>query len=602
MSKAMKSVHFAQLPHYKAHRRGKHRAIFYRDNSLGRWSGITWKELDEKIVLTAAALAANGIEPQTNVGICSNNKPHCIIVDFANFANRAVSVPMHATMSAEQMAYIVGETEMPLLFVGDQQQYDNALDTMRQSPCLKLIVAFDSAVDLRGEARAMHFAQFMAMGRDSAAQKTAAKRRRHASDNDLAIVLYTSGTTGEPKGVMIRHYQLEEAMRMNAHRFPTIGRDDCAVAFLPLSHIFERIFDYLLLTTDTKIYLNEHPADIQQTMLEVRPTLMCNVPRYWEKVAIAAHQRIDHYSALKKGVVTWALAVGHRYFLNYRRQQRRAPFALWLRYKIANALIFKKLKKRVGIERGKIFPVAGAAASDSLVKFFRSMGVPLFYGYGLTETCATVSVYDYHHYLIGSVGSVVDGIEVKIGDDNEILVRGTTVTEGYYRKPEITQQAFVDGWFRTGDMGRLDGAHLYMTDRLKDLFKTSNGKYIAPQQIEMRLGGDSLFEQVAVIGDNRNFVTAIIAPNLAAITDYAHAKRIAYTRIEDLLEHPQITALVAQRIATLQHDMAEYEKIKRFRLIKNGFSIESGELTTTLKLRRAIIQQHYHQLIDEMYH
>lgn len=597
----MKLVHFAQLPNYKARHRGKHRAIFYRDNSLGRWSGMTWRELNERIELTAAALAACGIEPHTNIGICSANKPHCFIVDFANFANRAVSVPMHATISAEQMAYIASETEMPLLFVGDQQQYDKARAAMHTVSSLKQIVTFDSSIDLRGETRAMHFAQFMETGRDAAARKTAAKRRRHASNDDLATILYTSGTTGEPKGVMIRHSQLIDAMRMNTRRLPTIGRDDCAVAFLPLSHIFERIFGYLLLTTDAKIYLNEHPADIQQTMLEVRPTLMCNVPRYWEKVAIAARQHIDHYSALKKGVVTWALAVGHRYYLDYRRQQRRAPLSLWLRYKIANALVFNRLKRRVGIERGKIFPVAGAAASDALIRFFRSMGVPLFYGYGLTETCATVSVYDYHNYIVGSVGSVVDGIEVKIGDDNEILVRGTTVTEGYYRKPDITRQSFVDGWFRTGDMGRLDGQHLYMTDRLKDLFKTSNGKYIAPQQIEMRLGSDSLIEQAAVIGNNRNFVTAIIAPNIEAITDYARAKHIAYTRIEELLCHPQITALVGEHIAALQSDMADYEKIKRFRLIKNGFSIESGELTTTLKLRRAIVQQHYRQLIDDMY-
>lgn len=597
----MKPVHFAQLPDYKARKRGKHRAVFYRDNSLGRWSGMTWNELDERIELTAAALAAYGIEPQANVGICSANKPHCLIVDFANFANRAVSVPMHATMSAEQMAYIVNDTAMPLLFVGDQQQYDKALEAMRLSACLKQIVAFDSAIDLRGEARAMHFARFMETGRDAAARKTASKRRRQASGDDLAIILYTSGTTGEPKGVMIRHRQLLEAMRMNARRFPTITHKDRAVSFLPLSHIFERTFVYLLLNTDTKIYLNEHPADVQQAVREVRPTLMCNVPRYWEKVAIAAHQHFEGYSAFKKGVAAWALAVGRDYNIDHLRRGKSPSIGLRLRYKAASLCVFDKLKKRVGIENGRLFPVAGAVASERLIIFFRSMGIPLFYGYGLTETCATVSVYDYRDYAIGSVGSVVDGIEVKIGDDNEILVRGATVTEGYYKKPEATRQAFADGWFRTGDMGRLDGRHLYMTDRLKDLFKTSNGKYIAPQQIETRLGGDSLFEQVAVIGDNRNFVTAIIAPNLETLAAYARKRRIRYERTEDLLANAEITAFVAERIAALQADMAEYEKIKRFRLIKNGFSIESGELTTTLKLRRAVIQQHYRQLIDDMY-
>lgn len=598
----MRTIHFAQLPSQKARKRGKHRVLFYRDNSLGHWSGMTWNELNERIELTAAAMVAHGIEPHTNIGICSANKPHCIIVDFANAANRAVSVPMHATMSAEQMSYIINETDTPLLFVGDQQQYDKACQVMHTTPCLKQIVAFDSSVDLHGESNATHFADFMETGRNAAARKTAARRRKQADDNDLAIILYTSGTTGEPKGVMIRHRQLMESMRMNARRFPTITRKDNAVSFLPLSHIFERIFVYLLLHVDAKIYLNEHPADIQQTMREVRPTLMCNVPRYWEKVAIAANQYFDNCSAFKKGIAAWALAVGRDYNLEHLRRQRKPPVGLRIRYKIADLCVFGKLKKRVGIENGRLFPVAGAAASERLIVLFRSMGIPLFYGYGLTETCATVSVYDYQGYKVGSVGSIVDGIEVKIGDDNEILVRGNTVTEGYYKKPDATQSAFdKDGWFRTGDMGRLDGLHLYMTDRLKDLFKTSNGKYIAPQQIETRLDSDSLFEQVAVIGDKRNFVTAIIAPNIDTLTDFAKKRHITYSRIEELLENTEVTTLVAQRIATLQADMAEYEKIKRFRLIKNGFSIESGEITTTLKLRRAVIQQHYRQLIDDMY-
>lgn len=594
-------MHFADLPHKKKRKRGNHRALFYHDHSLGRWIGLTWNELSDSIDQTAAAMAAFGIEPHANIGICSLNKPQCIVVDFANFANRAVSVPIHATMSAEQIAYIANDTAMPLLFVGDQQQFDRALQAKEHIPTLKHIVAFDASTNLRGEECAMHFSDFINAGRNDEARKTAEHRRKHASDDDLAIILYTSGTTGEPKGTIIRHRQLSEAMRINSERFPTIGRKDRSVSFLPLSHIFERMFVYLLLTLDAKIYLNERPADIQQTMLSVHPTLMCNVPRYWEKVAIAAHQHFEKYSPLKKGIMAWAIDVGRRYNLDYRRAGRRAPLRLWARYRLANRLIFKKLKQRIGIDQGRIFPVAGAAASDRNLLFFRSVGVPLYYGYGLTETCATVSVFPDRDFVIGSVGTIIDGIEVKIGDDNEILVRGATVTEGYYHKPEATRQAFTDGWLRTGDMGRLEGRTLYMTDRLKDLFKTSNGKYIAPQQIETRLCSDSLFHQVAVIGDNRNFVTAIIAPNLDAIATFARQKQIAYTRIDELLTNAQVMAFVAERIAALQSDMAEYEKIKRFRLIKEAFSIESGELTTTLKLRRAAIQQHYHQLIDEMY-
>jgi len=303
----------------------------------------------------------------------------------------------------------------------------------------------------------------------------------------------------------------------------------------------------------------------------------------------------------QKGLVAWALAVGKNYNIDHVRIGKKSSPLLWLRYQIANIFIFNKLKKVIGIENGNIFPTAGAAMEEQLIVFFRSLGIPIVYGYGLTETMATVSCFNYSGYKFGSVGEVMPDVKVKIGDDNEILVKGKTVTSGYYKKPEATKEAFIDGWFRTGDAGKLDGNHLILIDRIKDLFKTSNGKYIAPQQIETRLGADPYIDQIAVIGNERNFVTAIIAPSLERLKAFAKKNNIAYERIEDLLENEQVYRFYEGRIAEGQKDMAKFEQIKKFKLIKKGFSIESGELTSTLKLRRAVIQHNYKALIDSMY-
>ena len=598
----MEFIHFSKFVFAKARKRGNHRILFYRDNSLAKWVGITWSELAEKVQTTARAMVQVGVKEHDNIAICSQNKPHCVIVDFANFANRAVSVPMYATASAPQIEYIVNDAKIALIFVGEQQQYDSALEVLATSNYLKHIVVFDSSVDLKGEKRAMYFEDFLALGADMKHDKEVEKRKKAAKEEDLAVIMYTSGTTGEPKGVMLPHTALLEGMRIHTERLVTVNRHDKSIAFLPMSHIFERAWVYFCMHKDVKIYLNLRPIEVQQTIKEVRPTLMCSVPRFWEKVAAGVQEKIETFTPFKKALVTWAVAVGTTYNLHYLRINKPVPLGLRFRYMVADKLIFSTLKKTIGIENGRMFPVAGAALDDKLAVFFRSLGIPITYGYGLTETTATVCCYDYTDYRVGTMGSLMPGVQVKIGDDNEILVKGKTVTSGYYNKPEATAAAFVDGWFRTGDAGKLiEGKHLMMTDRIKDLFKTSNGKYIAPQQIETKLGADRYIDQIAVIGNNRNYVTAIIAPNLDAVKALAEQHQITYERMEDLLENPIVLKFYEERIAEGQAEMASFEKIKRFRLIKKGFSMEAGELTSTLKLRRAVIQQNYKSLIDEMY-
>jgi long-chain acyl-CoA synthetase len=598
----MELIHFSKLVAEKAKKQASRVALYYRDYSVAKWVEITWRELHEKVERVARALVSLGVKEEDRVAICSQNMPQALMVDFANYANRAISVPMYATASVQQIEYIVNDAEIEILCVGEQVQYDNALEVIKNNKFLKHIVVFDPSVDLKGESRAMYFEDFMRLGDDESLQKTVKARTKAATEDDLAIIMYTSGTTGESKGVMLPHSCLLEAMRIHDQRLVSIKRSDTSMAFLPLTHIFERAWTYFCLWQDVKVYLNQRPSDIQNTLKEVRPTLLCAVPRFWEKIAAGVQLKIDTFSPFMKAMVTWALAVGEEYNIGYRKDKKRAPFGLACRYRIADGLIFSKLKKVVGIDKGRLFPVAGAALDDKLAKFFISLGLPIMYGYGLTETTATVCCYPYDNYLIGSMGTLMPDVQVKIGEDGEILVKGKTVCSGYYKKPEITENSFVDGWFRTGDAGKLvDGKHLYMTDRIKDLFKTSNGKYIAPQQIETILGGDVFIEQVAVIGNNRNYVTAIIAPNIEAIKGYAEQNGIKYEYVDELMDNPQVCKMMEERIAELQKDMAPYEKIKKFRLIKRGFTIESGELTSTLKLRRAVILQNYAAMIEEMY-
>ena len=585
----------------KAKKRGKHPALFYKDISVNQWNSITWAELEAKVSTIARALVALDVEEQDNIGVISQNMPQGIITDFAAYANRAAVVPMFATLSPSQIAYILKDAQIKLLFVGEQPQYDAVLEALKEENCVKRIVVFDESIDLRDCSISCRFSDLFRIGEENAdKEKIVAKRRKNASKDDLANIIYTSGTTGSPKGVMISHENIAEAIRMNTERL-RLKQGATSIAFLPMSHIFERMWTYLCMSNNVKVYLNQHPNEIQTAIKEVHPCYMCAVPRFWEKVFIGVRQKIDEYSPLRKALITWAIAVGKIYNIDYKRIGKRPSIAVWMRYKVAHKLVFSKLKKILGIENGIFFPVAGAAMSNKQATFFLSIGIPILYGYGLTETTATVCCYPFDNYTIGSIGTVLPDVQVRIGDDNEIQIKGKTVTQGYYQRPQETAEAFVDGWFRTGDMGKLEGETLYMTDRLKDLFKTSNGKYISPQAIEIALTADPYIEQVAVFGNNRNYVTAIISPSMPLLEKFAKENNISYDRIEETFDNPLVQKLFEEKIAAMQADFASFEKVKKFRLIRRSFSIESGELTSTLKLKRAVIQQNYAALIEDMY-
>lgn len=598
----MEKLHFAQLIFTQAKKYGERTALCYRDNINDDWTKISWAKFASEVSTLAKAFVELGVVEQQRIAQFSQNKAENLIVDFALFSNRAVMVPMYATSTAAQVEYIVNDAGIEIIFVGDQNQYNIALEVLENSKFLKKIIVFDKNVVFRNSDHSMYYSDLMKIGEKSTKHFEVQQRQHEAVGKDLSCILYTSGTTGNPKGVMMPHSCFKEAMRIHTMRLTSVTDKDTSIAFLPLSHVFERTWCYFCIFKGVTIYINQFPTEIQDTIKNVRPTLMCAVPRFWEKVYAGVNEHLAKFSPFMKGVVTWAIATGKIYNIDYLRLGKKPNFILKLKYDIADKLIFSKVKKTLGIENANMLPTAGAKLSDDMAMFFRSIGIPIVYGYGLTESTATVCCYEYVNYEIGTVGNIMPDVFVKIGEDNEILLKGKTIFPGYYNNPEANKAAFTeDGWFKTGDAGYIKDDKIVLTERIKDLFKTSNGKYIAPQEIETRLALDKYIEQVAAIGDERNFVTAIIYPDIKALESFAKKNNIVYQQVEELLKNPLIYKLIEERIGIQQKGMASYEKIKRFSLIHQNFAIETGELTNTLKIRRAVILQKYKTLIDEMY-
>lgn len=597
----METSHFADLIASQAMAYGEKTALKHRREITDEWSSISWESFASKVFALAKALYEIGVVEGDRIGQFSGNMAENLIADYGSFANRAVVVPMYATSSAPQIEYITTDSEIAVLFVGDQDQYNIACDVKSKSLFLKKLIVLDPNVKLVDE-DSVFFEDFLDMGYQSNRHFEVQQRQQEAVDTDLACILYTSGTTGNPKGVMLPHSCLLEAVRIHTLRIPTVTDQSTSVAFLPLSHVFERMWCYFCIARGVTIYINLRPIEITETIKHVRPTLMCAVPRFWEKVYAAVQDNISKMPPSKQGIVTWALVIGKKMNIDTLRLGKTPSFGLRLKYKIADKLIYSKVKKTIGIDNANLLPVAGAKLSDDINIFFRSLGVPITYGYGLTESTASVSFFDSTGYEFGTVGRIIPDLQVKIGTDNEILLKGKTIFSGYYRNPEANAAAFTeDGFFRTGDAGFVRGENIILTDRIKDLFKTSYGKYVAPQEIETRLVLDKFIEQVAAIGDERPYVTAIIAPSIEALEVYARKNNIAFTDADDLLANPKIYEYMEERIKKMQDGMAKHELIKKFRMISKPFSIQSGELTNTLKLKRPIVTQRYKVLIDEMY-
>ena len=599
---------FVELIPKQSAKYGEREALRFRDYETQVWSSITWKGFSEQIDRAAGALLVNGVEEQGRVCLFTQNCPEVLITHFGAFYNRAIPVPIYATSSKDEAAYIVNDSGATILFTGDQGQYDIARQIIGDCPTLKFIVTLHPSVVRQSDDKStLTWEEFLKTG-DKLGKEVLNKleaRKRAGVESDIMYLIYTSGTTGVPKGVMLMHSNMNAAMDAHIERFEPIIDDktDVSLSFLPFSHVFELGWTMVCLTSGIRVAINYNPKEIQRAVKEVQPNYMCSVPRFWEKVYTAINDNLASAKPVVRMMVKQAIRIGKTRNMKYTRVGKKAPAIIERQYQYFEKKVFKKLRGAIGVTDGKMFPTAGAMLSDNITEFMHAVGINITIGYGLSETNASVSFFKPGEWTLGTIGMPISSIEVKIGDKNEILVKGPTVMKGYYNKPEETAEAIdADGWFHTGDCGEIaPTGELILTERLKDLFKTSNGKYIAPQVLETLLGQDKFIEQVTIIGDGRKYVSALIVPDFEELKAYADKKHIEYHSIEELVNSPDIHKMMEDRINDYQKDLASYEQIKRFVLLPKAFTMESGELTNTLKIKRAVISKRYRPLIDAMY-
>lgn len=583
-----------------------HKMIKQLNPETRQWENITGEVVAQNCIDAAKGLAQLGIEPGDCIGIYSPNKSEFIYTELGIFAMRAVSVPLYSTCSPDQVYYISRDASVKTIFVGEQYQYNNAYQVQKERGQIERIIIFDRNVVRQFEDNtSIYYDEFVRMGDSMTCETKVKVRMSETRTEDLAELIYTSGTTGQPKGVQVLHEAVVTQIQRHHETYPTIGTSDTSVNFLPMSHIFEKTWVYFCLALGVRTAIVSNPKRIQELMPQITPTLMCNVPRYWEKVYQGVENHIAKSPKMMAAIYRHAIKVGKRYRLDYWNKNRPIPILLSMQYWLYANTIFYLLKRAIGLQKGRFFPTAGALLSDEINIFLQSVGLPIVVGYGLSESCATVSAYRERGFELSSIGKVFEGVDVRIDPQtNEIQLRGKTITPGYYRNEEANKEAFTeDGWFRTGDAGRLENDTLYFIERLKDLFKTANGKYIAPQQIENLLTANILFEQVAVIADGYKFVSALIYPNWSILRDMCSKRGLINetTTIEEMCANIEITNVVMAQIEDLQAGLAAFEKIKRITLLSQPFSMEQGELTPTLKLKRKVVQDNYAQQIKKMY-
>ena len=595
--------HLSVLIHDLANKYGDKTALTFKKFGSDKWQSVSWNQFSLRVKQVSNALLNIGAKPHDKIAVFSQNCVHYLYTDFGAYGIKVCSIPFYATSSEQQIQYMINDGQVRFLFVGEQDQYDKAHRVFALCPSLERIIIFDSSVRISThDPAALYFKDFIKLGENLPRQTEVEALYQSASMDDMANILYTSGTTGDSKGVMLTYGQYDAALRANDEVVP-VSEKDRVINFLPFTHIFERGWAYLCLSEGAQLFINTYPHEIQESMRQVHPTCMSSVPRFWEKVYIAVKAKMDEAGSVQKKLFYHALAVGRKRNIEYIANGKRPPLTLELEYKIINKTILSMVRKQLGLEHPNIFPTAGAYVSPEVEEFILSVGIGMVVGYGLTESLATVScVHLDKRFTIGSVGRPISSIQIKIGEDNEILLKGPTITKGYYHRDTTNAKVFdEEGYFRTGDAGYMKDGELFLTERIKDLFKTSNGKYIAPQQVEALLLVDKFIDQVAVIADQRKFVSALVVPEFRLVEDWAREHHIAFSSREDLCANEQVKKMLQERINTLQQQLAYYEQIKRITLLPHHFSMESGELTNTLKIRRPIINKNYQAEIDKMY-
>jgi long-chain acyl-CoA synthetase len=567
-------------------------AVGYKKKEI--WKELSWKKLAELVAKTSNAMLENGILEDDRVAIYADNSAEWLIFDLAAMSIGAITVPIYATSNAEQTAYVLKDSEAKMVMVGNQVQYDICLDFLRNNETLLSIIVAKKAVWIKKEST-FYLEVFIAKASTTQIIKP-------KNQEDLATIIYTSGTTGTPKGIMLNHGNFEKAYLAHFEFFKFKDfENELSLAFLPLTHVFERCWTLLCLYGGARVYFLENTKDIAHALTEVKPTMMCTVPRFLQKVYAGVLDKAEESSAFKKKIFDWAFSVGNK-VAELKGTDQSIPLGLKIKNSVADSLVFSKIKERLG---GKLWflPCGGASVSAEVTQFFEAAGIHITVGYGLTETTATLTAFPFKHFVHGSCGKPLPGVEIKIGENDEILAKGNGIMRGYYKNPEETAQVFTeDGWFRTGDAGKFDEAgNLYITDRIKDLMKTSNGKYIAPQQIENLLTNNSYISQIVLIADGKQYVSALIVPNFDFLKEFAKKNNIPNSDWEKTVHDKQVVDFYKEILKDLQKDLSDYEKVKKFTLMPAEFEIKSGEITPTLKIKRNTVLKNYAGLIEKMY-
>ncbi len=577
---------------------GSRNAVFYQKSDKS-WVPISWTELWQTIQDTAKALLANGVKPGDKVAIMSRNMPEWTITDYALQLVRAVSVPLFSSTSVAQAEYMLNETECVLILAGEQEQYDIAEELVHRVASLRKIVAFDSSVKFKEGTPSEYFSDFLNSGRAANYDEQLKAVSDEATEQDLCSILYTSGTSGEPKGVMLSVGNFMTCVSIHDLRI-SISDNDVSLCFLPLSHIFERGWTFIVLSKGITSYYLRNPKEVVDAVQVVKPTVMCSVPRFFEKTYEGVNAKIARSSATKQAMFKWAINMGGKRF-DYLSHKKPVPFGLKIAYAIADKLVLSKGRAVLG-GNFRFMVCGGAALSLDIIRFFEQVGIHIKIGYGLTETVATITCLLDDDMNISSVGKVMPLLDVKIGDNNEIMVKGGTIFHGYYKKPELTAEVFKDGYFCTGDAGRLDeNGYLFLTDRIKDIIKTSSGKYIAPQKIESLLSGDKYIEQITIIGSERKYVTALVVPASIAFDELMKEMGLEKIKKEFQVKEKAVIEFYQQRINELQKDLSPYEQVKKIVLVPDEFTIQTGELTPSLKIKRRVVAEKFKSEIESMY-